>query len=486
MLAAAVLSGCAGIDPDLGRGKVAEMTAARGQPIDQLPEIRLPTSAPLSAENAVRIALLRNPRLQASYASLGFGAADLYEAGRVRNPVVFGAFLKSDVAGEGDKVTVGLVATITDLITLKARRRLSRGEFAALQQNVGAEVLAVAAEAEKAYYNCVGAQQLAALHDQIAKAAAVSADLAQRFRGAGNLTPRELAMERAAASEAQLSALEAHAEAFAARTELASVMGLSVGGDWQVPVSLNSPLATEDDLEKLLTLADEARLDLAAARTRADVLADRLGVVEWTRWLGELDVGVERERETDGAYLTGPTVNWEAPVFNQHRDVVLRAIADLQIVVADVQRIANDVDNDVRLAYAKLQNARSRIDEYRDVLIPQRIEVVARAQEEVNFMLIGVFELLALKQEEYDAYVGYLGSIRDYWIARADLALATGTTLPSSTRIGDERIDVDDFLRPRVPDTNHSTYGDQPELPHAGDEAEADSNHHHENHGGAQ
>ena len=486
MLAAVVLSGCASIDPDLGRGEVARMTAARGQPIDQLPEIRLPTSAPLSAENAVRIALLRNPRLQASYASLGFGAADLYEAGRVRNPVVFGAFLKSDVAGEGDKVTVGLVATITDLITLKARRRLSRGEFAALQQNVGAEVLAVAAEAEKAYYNCVGAQQLAALHDQIAKAAAVSADLAQRFRGAGNLTPRELAMERAAASEAQLSALEAHAEAFAARTELASVMGLSVGGDWQVPVSLNSPLATEDDLEKLLTLADEARLDLAAARTRADVLADRLGVVEWTRWLGERDVGVERERETDGAYLTGPTVNWEAPVFNQHRDVVLRAIADLQIVVADVQRIANDVDNDVRLAYAKLQNARSRIDEYRDVLIPQRIEVVARAQEEVNFMLIGVFELLALKQEEYDAYVGYLGSIRDYWIARADLALATGTTLPSSTRIGDERIDVDDFLRPRVPDTNHSTYGDQPELPHAGDEAEADSNHHHENHGGAQ
>ena len=80
----------------------------------------------------------------------------------------------------------------------------------------------------------------------------------------------------------------------------------------------------------------------------------------------------------------------------------------MQIAFSEVRRIATDVDNRVRLAYAALENARARIAEYRDVLIPQRIETVARAQEEVNFMLIGIFELIALKQDEYDAYQGYL------------------------------------------------------------------------------
>ena len=101
-------------------------------------------------------------------------------------------------------------------------------------------------------------------------------------------------------------------------------------------------------------------------------------------------------------------------------------------------------------------------------------------------MLIGVFELLALKQEEYDAYAGYLGSIRDYWIARADLALATGTRLPSSARIGDDRIDAEEFLRPRGPAMDHSTHGGQHEPPRADEKTDADGIRHHEDHGGAQ
>ncbi len=237
------------------------------------------------------------------------------------------------------------------------------------------------------------------------------------------------------------------------------MLGLSVGDPWRAPAALHSPLEREDALDTLLMMAGDTRLDLAAARTRADVLADQLGVVNWTRWLGELDVGIERERETDGARLTGPTVDWEIPVFNQHKDVLLRADADLQIAINEVRRLTLDVNNSVRLAYARLDNARARIEEHRTGLIPQRIETVARAQEEVNFMLIGIFELIALKQEEYDAYQGYLEAIRDYWLARADLSLAAGGALPSSTQIGEHRIDVKEFVRPDSDGMDHSDPG---------------------------
>lgn len=461
LLALILLAGCASAPADLGRGEVDALLVERGYPVDEAGNELLTSllAAPLTPETTIRLALLNNPVLQASYASLGFGAADIYEAGRIRNPVLSLAALDSNAAGERDQVTLGLVVSFTDLITMGARKRLSRGAFAALQQQVGAEALTVAVLAEKSYYNYVGAQQVAALRAQVAKAGDLSAALAERFHDAGNLAARALAMERAAASEARLAVLEAEANAFEARTVLASVLGISVAANWSAPAALNLPVQTEDDLETLLRVASKSRLDLASARTQADVQADRLGVVNWTRWLGEFDIGAERERETDGAKLSGPTASWEIPLFNQHGDAVLRADADLQIALYDVVRIAADVDNGVRLANASVRNARARIAEYRNTLIPQRIETVARAQEQVNYMLIGIFELIALKQDEYDAYQGYLEAIRDYWLARADLSYAIGATLPSNLDIENRQIDVEEFLRPQSNGMDHSGHG---------------------------
>jgi cobalt-zinc-cadmium efflux system outer membrane protein len=461
IIALLVLGGCAGIPAGNGRGDVDQLLVERGRSVDDATSDLLASlmGAPLTPDSAIRIALLNNPGLQSTYASLGFGAADVYEAGRIRNPVLGASVLSSSRSDERDQVTFGLVTSFTDLITLPARTRLAEGSFAALQHAVGAEVLNVAAQTEKTYFEYVGAQQVAALRAQIAKAGALSAALATRYQEAGNLTPRALALERAAASQAQLAVLDAQAAAYSARTALAQMLGLSVAENWTVPAQLPLPVAQEDDLAALLLLAEESRLDLASARAQAEVRAEQLGVVGWTRWLGELDIGFEKERESGGGTLSGPSLAWEIPLFNQHQDALLRADTELQLAVNEVRRIATDVDNSVRLAYAKVGNARARITEYQDVMIPQRVATVTAAQQEVNYMLIGVFELLALKQDEYDAYQGYLEAIRDYWLARADLGLATGTVLPSNARIGDQRVNVEQFTQPASGGMDHSAHG---------------------------
>ncbi len=484
LLAVLGLGGCTTLPGDLGRGDVDALTGQRGQfsaaaeseqQRDDL--IRQLTAAPLSAEDAVRITLLNNAELQASYARLGFAAADVYAAGRMRNPVLAVSSLDPDVAGAMNQLTLGLAASFTDLITLPARKRLSEASFAAMKASIGAEVMHKAVEAEGAWYGYAGAQQVEALRRQLALAADLSAQLAERYFAAGNLNARDLALERAVASEARLEVLDAAAHTARARTELALVLGLSSGDDWATPAELRLPLEQEDELEALISLAGTSRLDLLAARAQTDLLADQLGVVNWTRWLGNLELGVERERETDGTRLTGPTLAWEIPVFNQNKDQQLRSAAALKAQIAEVQRLSNAVDNQVRLAHADVLNASARVNEYRNVLIPQRMETVARAQEEVNFMLIGVFELLAIKQQEYATYQAYLETIRDYWLARARLAMAVGGTLPSSQFLSQSRIQTEDLLQaePRAeaadtPDTeepDHSGHhmhhqGDQP------------------------
>ncbi len=467
-IALVLLGGCATLPQDLGRSDVDALVEERGQPVEASVSetsqtlVASLTAEPLTAESAIRVALVNNPRLKATYAQLGFAAADVYEAGRIRNPIFSATVLDSNRSGDRDQKTFGLVTSFTDLLTLRARKRLATAEFAVMKQSIGAEVLEVAADAEAAYYRFVAAKQVATLRKQVAKAGALSAALAERYHEAGNLTPRDLALERAAASESQLDELRAEADAYGARTELATVLGLSVAGAWDSPAQLPVPLEQEDAVSDLLTLARESRLDLAAAHARADIIADRLGVIDWTRWLGELNVGVEHERETDGARITGPTLDWEVPIFNQHKDALLRANADLQIAIADVQRLSTAIENGVRLAYAATENANARAIEHRDRLIPARVAAVARAQEEESFMLIGIFELLATKQQEYDAYQGYLEAVRDYWLARAELTRAVGNTLPSSANIGSERLDVDEYLRPKT-GGKHSGHGAMPD-----------------------
>jgi cobalt-zinc-cadmium efflux system outer membrane protein len=61
-------------------------------------------------------------------------------------------------------------------------------------------------------------------------------------------------------------------------------------------------------------------------------------------------------------------------------------------------------------------------------------QVVRLTQERLNFMLAGQFEALLVRQQEFAAYAGYLEAVRDYWLARVELARATGSTLqPSKT-----------------------------------------------------
>ncbi len=74
--------------------------------------------------------------------------------------------------------------------------------------------------------------------------------------------------------------------------------------------------------------------------------------------------------------------------------------------------------------------ARRRIARLKNETIPLREQIVARTQEQVNYMLLGVFDLIRAKQEEYDAYQLYLESIGDYWL-RAGRACPCGWRMPS-------------------------------------------------------
>ncbi|MEO5894980.1 MAG: TolC family protein [Vicinamibacterales bacterium] len=384
---------------------------------------------PMTPVNAVQMALLRSPRLQQEYARLGLIRADVQQALQLANPRLNARRL----TGEGlSTTTLGLALPLVDLLILPTRARLAKADYERAKSEIAASILAVTADVEAGWYEYVGAQQIADMRVTVASGMATSAELAQRFFDAGNITELQLRQEQAAATQARIDAGRARAEAQRGRLRLNTLIGLSgADADWPVSALLPSPVPEEDAAGILQELSTNANLQLMAARQEVLVMEGALAATRRFRLLGGTEIGYEREKEADGQRLKGPTLNLEVPIFNQGQASVARAQALVAQSRARLADVALSAANGVRLGAERVRVLREIVDTHRNVLIPQRESVVARSQEQQNYMIIGVFELIQAKRQEYDAYQSYLEAIRDYWLARTELMRAVGTRLPS-------------------------------------------------------
>jgi len=131
----------------------------------------------------------------------------------------------------------------------------------------------------------------------------------------------------------------------------------------------------------------------------------------------------------------GPSVLLEIPLFDQRQAAIARLEALQRQNDDELQALAIDIRADVRATHARLLTARAIVTEYGKTLVPLRENIVRFSQQQYDAMLLGVYQLLAARQAELDAYREYIESLRDYWIARSDLERVLGSRLtPSSPR----------------------------------------------------
>ena len=457
LAAALLLGGCAGIPADRGLSASNALMTLRGglevaapHPEEEMRKLTAEwLAAPLTVESAQRIALTRNPRLLAQYARLGIAQAEVYEAARISNPLFSFAWLDGNAGGA--QLALGLAQNFADLLYLSPRKRLARGGLTRTQQQVAGDLLALAAEVEGSYYAYIGTAAVSDLRVAIATAGEALAGLAQRFFDAGNISRLQLNREQAAASAARIAADSAAAEMLAARAALNNLLGVMADEDrWTAPTRLPLPVTEEDQSSDLQRLAATGRLDLIAARGAVTLLEDSLGVTRSFRLLGDVQLGVDYEHETDGSRLLGPTLGLTLPVFNWGAGRVERARSELDLALAEARQLEIQISNDLRLAQGKVASARVVIERYRSQLIPQREEVVRRAMEMQNYMLIGQFEVLQAKQQEFDAYQGYLEALGLYWQSRAQLAKAVGARLPSTAQVASAGVEPEALIQPGI------------------------------------
>ena len=387
----------------------------------------------LTVESAVRIALLNNRGLRATFEELGLSQAGLAAASRLPNPSLEASVRWPNVAPRGPNVEFGLSAPLLESFLLPARKRVAQNQLLQTQYRVSHEVLALVAEVRRAGYDLLAQQELRLRLAVITEVNDAAADFARRQFEAGNMPKLELAQIQASAQQTQVELSRADAEIRIARERLNRLLGLVAGQtDWKMTGGLPG-LPVRDALpENLETLALDQRLDLAALRTQAELAQKAFDLKRRTRLLpGDINLGMDTERDPDGARVTGPRIDLQLPLFDQGQPELARLAAEVRQSQDRLEAFSADIGSEVRAALGALTAGRQSAKFYQQTLLPQRRSILRESLLQYNAMQKNVYELLAAKEAQQRTERDSVEALRDYWLARTELERALGGRLPA-------------------------------------------------------
>ncbi len=433
LASAALLGGCTSFSPDGGFSVVEQAarqrlgkdlrwarSAADQETLDQ--RVNELLAKPLSADDAVQVALLNNRGLQASFQELGITEAEVVQAGRLPNPgFSFGRFTR------GDEVELerGLHLNLARLIAMPMVRATEARRFEQTQALVTLHMLSLAAEARKAYFMALAAGETVRYMRQVKQAAEASAELARRMEQVGNFSKLQRAREQGFHADAALNLARAAQAQRATRERLTRLLGLW-GAQTQFSLPERLPdlppaLADSPDIERT---ALAQRLDVQGARLAAEQTARNLGLTRTTRFVNVLELGVARNSSNEAPPQRGWEISLELPLFDWGGARVARAEAVYMQAVHRAAEAAINARSEVREAYAAWRSAYDMARHHQDEIVPLRQQIAEENVLRYNGMLIGVFELLADARLQIASVNAAIEAKRDFWLAQADLDMA--------------------------------------------------------------
>jgi outer membrane protein TolC len=381
---------------------------------------------PITAEAAVRIALLSNKGLQAAYNELGIAEAVMLEASLPPNPRFSVSGISTPVELD---VEARIVADILALATLPARSEIAADRFRQAQLRAAAETLRVANETRRNYYRAVAALQIIHSLNFAESAADTSAKLAKELRDTGAMNKLDLARENAFRADVVTELTSARQRATGTRERLIRALGLFDNGSaLKIPQSLPVLPSKPRALAAIETEALRHRVDLQIARIETDALAKSYGLTKATRFINLLDVaGVSRtQRDPGGPHGTGggAEVEFQVPIFDFGEIRLRQAQEAYMAAVNRLTAKAVEVRSQAREAYQVYRSSYEIANHYRTDVLPLRQTISEETMLRYGAMQIDVFSLLTEARQRIAANIAAIEAQKSFWLASTDLDAA--------------------------------------------------------------
>jgi outer membrane protein TolC len=381
----------------------------------------------LTADSAVQIALLNNRGLQVAYNELGIAEAIKVQQSLPPNPQLSVTRITGSIETEIERQ---IVASILALATLPVRSEIAAERFHQAQLVAALETLRVAAEARRAFYRAVAAQETAGLFAQANEAAETMTQLAKRLGETGAMNKLDQARQQAFHSDVAVRLAGAQQRASRERERLVRALGLW-GNDlkFTLPKSLPAlpkrPLA----LPAVEQQAIRRRVDLQIARIELDTLAKAYGLTNATRFINVLDAGyadkITKDKETGQTIRDrGFTVSFEVPLFDFGEARVREAEQTYMQAVNRLAQNAVNVRSEAREAYRNYRSSYDIASYYQRDVLPLRKIISDEMMLQYGAMQVDVFTLLLEAQQKLNVNAAAADAFRDFWLASTDLSAA--------------------------------------------------------------
>lgn len=382
----------------------------------------------LTADNAIQIALLNNPKIQSFFEELGISQATLVEAGLLSNPTFEIEFRYPHVKGLHTNIEYLITSSLLDIFLIPLRTRLAATEFEQTKLRVSNEILNFAFDVRETYFELVAERKKIQYIQSSVELTSINTEIISKQADIGNVNTLELQLAQSRALEAEIELLQSQTEIIRLSEKLNRLLGFTD----DICLILPSTLPSEIDYHgfDLCTLQSIAldRLDLQVARFEIARLSQMLGLKDWWTYTN-LKGGLAGERDPDGTNLIGPGFSGELPIFNYGQAARLRLFAQLRQAQDRLAALEIQALSEVREAHKLLMSYLQIIDDYRYRLIPTQEKIVAFSEKLYNVMGLGINKLLENKRQEVMTTLYYTESIKKYLVARVQLDRALGGNL---------------------------------------------------------
>ena len=161
------------------------------------------------------------------------------------------------------------------------------------------------------------------------------------------------------------------------------------------------------------------------------VAGEALGVSRATALLSEVVSWARRQSGKTASGRSGPCSSCLFRSLIRGRARIGRAAAELRRAEQDILRAGRaDARRRPARCASGCRGQRTVRAYSRDILLPLRERIVSETQLQYNAMQLGVFELLRAREQQIQAAIAYIETLRDYWLARTDLGQLLSGRLP--------------------------------------------------------
>lgn len=380
----------------------------------------------LTPDSAIQIALLNNPKIQATFEELGIAQADLIEAGLLSNPSFEIEIREPTSKGVKTNIEYLITSSLLDIFLIPLRTRLASTEFEQAKLKVSNTILDLAFEVRSTFYALVAEEEkLLVMHDLV-DLTSILEELASKQVNIGNVNPLDYQLAYSRLLDEEIKFKQTQAEIIQLREKINQLLGFSEDVHLLVPQHLSDDNADQEmKLCDLEAIALENRLDLKVAQFEIVRLRQALGLKEWWTFTN-LRAGLAGEREPDGVNVIGPGFSGELPIFNYGQAARKRLFAQLRQAQDRLAELEIQILAEVRTSY-KLVMAYKQINEdYQFHVLPLQSRISSSSEALYNVMGLGVDRLLDNKRLEVMVFFNYAENKKRYLVAKVELDKSLG------------------------------------------------------------